>query len=72
MPCRRVKEFLSRMGVGFEARDVEEDARAYDELLALGVRTVPATVVGGRVITGFDEAALRAALSEAVTDSADR
>ena len=40
---------------------------SYDDLLALGVRTVPATVIGNRVVTGFDEPALRAALSEAGT-----
>ena len=55
------------MGVAFEARDVEADDRAYDDLLALGVRTVPATVIGNRVVTGFDEPALRAALNEAGT-----
>ena len=60
------------MGVAFEAQDVEEDHRDYDDLLALGVRTVPATVIGNRVVTGFDEAALRAALSEGGTGSADR
>ena len=54
------------------ARNVEEDERAYDDLLALGVRTVPTTVIDGRAIAGFDEAALRAALSARETGSADR
>lgn len=72
MACERVKGFLSRAGVAFQARDIEEDERAYDELLALGVRTVPATVVDGRVITGFDEATLREALSARATGSAGR
>lgn len=54
------------------ARDVEEDERAYDDLLALGVRTVPTTVIDGRAIAGFDEAALRAALSARATGSTDR
>lgn len=67
-----MKGFLSRAGIAFEARDVEEDDRAYDELIALGVRTVPATVIDGRVIAGFDEAALRAAISARATGSADR
>jgi glutaredoxin len=58
-----VKEFLSREGHTFEAKNIEEDDAAYDELLALGARTVPVTVVGGQVITGFDQARLRAALA---------
>lgn len=67
-----MKGFLSRAGVEFEAKDVEEDARAYDELIALGVRTVPATVIDGRVFTGFDAEALRAALSARDPGSAGR
>ena len=64
-----VKEFLSREGHPFEARNIEEDDRAYDELMALGARAVPTTVINGRVITGFDQARLRAALAEAAGGS---
>lgn len=45
-------------------RLVEEDDAAYDELLALGYRTVPVTVIGERVITGFDPARLAEALAQ--------
>jgi glutaredoxin len=58
-----VKEFLSRDGHTFTTRNVEEDHAAYGDLLALGFRTIPVTVVGGRAITGFDEPALREALA---------
>jgi glutaredoxin len=60
-----VKEFLSREGHAFDAKNIEEDDTAYDELMALGARTVPATVIGSHVITGFDPARLRAALAAA-------
>ena len=60
-----MKAWLSREGVTFVARDVEEDETAYDELIALGFRTVPMTVVDGRAVKGFDEGALRAALTRA-------
>jgi mycoredoxin len=60
-----VKEFLSRAGQTFEVRNIEEDDKAYDELLALGARSVPVTLVGDRMITGFDQAQLRAALADA-------
>lgn len=58
-----MKEFLSREGYAFDAKNIEEDERAYDELLALGVMAVPATVIGDQVITGFDPVRLRAALA---------
>jgi glutaredoxin-like protein NrdH len=57
-----VKEFLSRASVGFETRDVDVDDEAYEELMRLGMRTIPVTVIGEQVIRGFDPAALTAAL----------
>ena len=59
-----MKEFLSREGVPFDARNVDEDDRAYDELIAKGYRTIPVTFIGDRAIRGYDEAALRAALAD--------
>jgi len=59
-----VKELLSREGVAFTARNVDEDDRAYDELIARGFRTVPVTVIGERSIRGFDPGAIKAALAE--------
>jgi glutaredoxin len=67
-----VKEFLSREGHAFEAKNVEEDDSAYDELMALGARSVPVTVVDGQVITGFDQARLRAALAAGAGGSQSR
>jgi glutaredoxin len=58
-----VKEFLSREGYAFDAKNIEEDEKAYDELLALGAMAVPTTVIGDQVITGFDPARLQAALA---------
>jgi glutaredoxin len=59
-----VKEFLSQNGHRFTTRVVDEDDSAYDDLLALGYRTVPVTVIGGRVVTGFDRPALEQALAQ--------
>jgi glutaredoxin len=73
-----VKEFLSREGVPFTAHDIDEDDRAYDDLIARGFRTVPVTVFNlssrsgessgdakaDRTITGFDAEALSAAVAE--------
>jgi glutaredoxin len=65
-----VKEFLSREGVRFEAKNVEQDDAAYAELIARGYRSIPVTFVGGRAIRGFDAAALKAALD--ARSSSDR
>ena len=60
-----VKEFLSREGHPFETKNIEEDDAAYDELMKLGARSVPVTVIGGTVVTGFDQVRLREALTAA-------
>lgn len=60
-----VKEFLSRAGHTFDVRLVDEDDSAYDELLALGYRTIPVTVIGDRVVQGFEPAALTKAVEDA-------
>jgi glutaredoxin len=57
-----VKEFLSQKGVPFTVRVVDEDDAAYDELLKLGYRSVPVTVLGATVVQGFDPAALARAV----------
>jgi len=50
--------------VPFTAFNVDEDDRAYDDLIARGFRTVPVTVIGERVVMGFDADALTAAIAE--------
>ena len=64
-----MKEFLSRTGHPFTERLVDEDDTAYDELLALGYRAVPVTVVDSTVIVGFDADALREAIDRRALDS---
>jgi glutaredoxin len=59
-----VKEFLSREGVPFTAHNVDEDDRAYDELIARGYRTIPVTIIGDHVVKGFDAGALATAIAE--------
>ena len=58
-----MKEFLSRAGHEYVAKNVEEDDGAYRELLGLGFRSVPVTIVGRHTIKGYDEARLREALA---------
>ena len=58
-----MKEFLSQAGVPFTAYDVDEDEKAYDDLIARGWRTVPVTILGDEVVKGFDAAALEQAIA---------
>ena len=56
-------EFLSREGHAFQTKNIEDDDSAYDELMALGARAVPVTVIDKQVVIGYDQARLRAALA---------
>ncbi len=38
----------------FTAKNVREDQQALEELLKLGVRATPVTVMDGEVVVGFD------------------
>lgn len=58
-----MKEFLSRTGRPFTAKNIDEDDSAYRELVALGVMSVPVTVIGPRRIKGFNPKALTEALN---------
>ena len=64
-----MKEFLSREGHTFETKNIEDDDSAYDELMALGARAVPVTVIDKQVVIGFDQARLRAALAASAAGS---
>ena len=59
-----MKELLSREGVPFTAYNVDEDSRAYDELIARGFRTVPVTIVGERILKGFNPVELSRAIAD--------
>lgn len=48
----------------FTAYNVDEDQHAYDELIARGWRTVPVTVIGERVLRGFNPVELADAIAE--------
>ena len=58
-----MKEFLSRAGHTFDVKNVDEDIKAYDELIALGMRSVPVTVINGHIVKGFKPEELTTALA---------
>jgi len=57
-----VKEFLSRNGLDFTVKNVDADTDAFNEMVALGLMTIPVTIVDDIVVRGFDEKKLRAAV----------
>ena len=59
-----MKEDLSQKPVAFDDRDITQDPAAISELQKMGFMTTPVTVVGDKVIVGFDEAKLDEALTE--------
>lgn len=63
MFCTKVKEYLSRQQVSFEDRDVTSDPSAISELQKLGFMTTPVTVIGEKVVVGFDQQKLSQALN---------
>jgi len=60
-----VKEFLSRSGREFTVKNVDEDPEAFNEMVALGIMTIPVTIVGDSFVRGYDEKRLKAALGVA-------
>ena len=48
----------------FTAHNVDEDEGAYDDLVARGWRTVPVTIIGERVLKGFNPVELANAIAE--------
>lgn len=57
-----MKEFLSRNGLEFTVKNVDDDPDAFNEIVALGLMTIPVTIVDDIVVRGFDEKKLRTAL----------
>ncbi len=52
--CEMVKEFLRLRGADFVERNVSTDLEGRSQLLALGYDATPVTVIGGRVVEGFE------------------
>lgn len=50
-----VRLHLESRGQKYAERDIDTDAGARDEMLKLGARGTPVTVIDGEVVVGFDE-----------------
>lgn len=63
MFCGKVKEYLSQKQIPSDDRDITKDPSAMGELKKLGFMTTPVTVIGDKVIVGFDVRKLDEALA---------
>ena len=57
------KEFLSQKRVAFVEKDIGTDAKTMEELVNLGVMTIPVTLIDGELVVGFDRKKLERLLS---------
>ncbi len=52
--CHEEMEYLKYNNVHFIPKNVHEDTDARKELISLGSKTIPTTVIDGEVIVGFE------------------
>ncbi|MBI5548473.1 MAG: glutaredoxin family protein, partial [Deltaproteobacteria bacterium] len=62
--CRSAKKLLRSLGVTVDERDIDKDALAVAELASIAGQdaAIPVTIIGKKVIGGYDEAELRKAV----------
>jgi glutaredoxin len=57
-------EYLSQKGVPFTEKNVALDQQAVQELMSMGLRSLPVVVIGDKRLSGFNPKAIDAALAE--------
>ena len=65
-----VKEYLSQQGVTYLEKNISEDAAARTELVSMGYRSAPVTVIGEHRIVGYKPQALEQALQATKSERA--
>jgi glutaredoxin len=56
-------EYLSQKGVPFTEKNVARDPEAVQELISMGLRSLPVIVIGDKRLRGFNPAAIDEALA---------
>ncbi len=58
--CKMTKEFFRENNISYEEKDISVDDKAREEMVAKsGQLGVPVVDIDGRIIVGFDEAAIK-------------
>lgn len=55
--CKTEKQYLDKLGVTYESKDIEEDKAAYEELMSKvggNFQGVPVTDIAGDIVLGFN------------------
>jgi glutaredoxin len=56
-------EYLSQKGIPYTEKNVSRDKEAVQELVSMGLRSLPVIVIGEKRLSGFNPAAIDAALA---------
>ncbi len=67
--CRKARTFFKQANIPFIEYDVEKSARAYQEYQQISGRGVPVIVIGDQVIQGYNQQAIRSALTTLTTSN---
>ena len=63
--CIKTKDFLTKKGVAFQNFDVSTEPQRRDEMIKIsGQRSVPVLDIDGKLIIGFDQAAIEKAIAK--------
>jgi arsenate reductase-like glutaredoxin family protein len=62
-PCHQAMEYLSQRGVPYTEKNVARDPEAVQELMSMGLRSLPVIVIGDTRLSGFNPAAIDEALT---------
>ena len=64
-PCHMVKVYLSRKGFDYTEHNVSKDRDALKELVTMGYRSTPVTVIGDEKVDGYSPSKIDEALDTA-------
>jgi mycoredoxin len=65
--CKTEKQYLTKLGIPFNYKDIEEDKEAYEELMTKSggnFQGVPVTDIAGTLVLGFDRAKIDSTIKE--------
>lgn len=64
MYCKKLKQYLNENSIAFEERNIDANDAFIDELQALGVSSLPLTLIGETKILGFNTTRIQNALAQ--------
>lgn len=61
--CKQLKTYLQEQGIAYEERNIDENDAYGEELQAMGVASLPLTVIGEAKILGLNPTRIKKALA---------